>query len=121
MAHLDYPFAFDSRGRTGAATTDDYIRDLIEQVVFTAPGERVNRPDFGSGIRGLVFEGNSDALAATVRASVEGALQMWLGELIRLEGVHVRNDDSVLAVTITYVILRTGERRSDRFASAGPA
>ena len=53
--NLDFPYHFDSHGRTAAIDYDAHIRDLIEQVLFTAPGERVNRPDFGSGLLRLVF------------------------------------------------------------------
>ena len=56
---LDFPYHFDGRGRTATTGRDDHIRDLIEQVLFTAPGERVMRPDFGSGLLALVFEPNS--------------------------------------------------------------
>ena len=78
-AHLDHPFHFDGRGRTAVTGNDDHVRDLIYQVLFTRPGERVNRPDFGSGLLEQVFEPNSDALAAAVQATVQGALQQWLG------------------------------------------
>ena len=75
MDTLDYPYHFDGRGRTATTDTADHIRDLIEQVLFTAPGERVNRPDFGSGLLRLVFAPNSDALAAATHLAVQGALQ----------------------------------------------
>ena len=71
-------------------TSDDHIRDLIEQVLFTAPGERVNRPNFGSGLLQLVFAPNSDELAAATQFLVQGALQQWLGDLIQVEGVERR-------------------------------
>ena len=60
MTDVDYPFGFDATGRTRAASREDHVRDLVEQVLFTAPGERVNRPQFGSGLLGLVFEPNGD-------------------------------------------------------------
>ena len=74
MAYLDYPYHFDGRGRTAATSNDAHMRDLIEQVLFTAPGERVNRPDFGSGLMQLVFAPNSDELAAATQFLVQGAL-----------------------------------------------
>ena len=67
---LGYPYRIDGRGRTAAAAQDTHIRDMIEQVLFTAPGERVNRPDFSSGLLRLAFEPNSDALAATLQFTV---------------------------------------------------
>jgi len=108
---VDFPFHFDDRGRTAATGEDEHIRDLIEQVLFTSPGERVNRPTFGCGLLQLVFAPNSDALAATTQMTVQGALQQWLGDLIAVEAVQVNNQDSTLAVQVQYVIRRSQERR----------
>jgi phage baseplate assembly protein W len=112
---IDYPFHFDERGRTASVDEDDHIRDLIEQVLFTAPGERVNRPTFGSGLLQLVFAPNSDALAAATQLTVQGALQQWLGDLIAVESVEINNPDSTLEVQVQYVIRRTQERRVGQF------
>jgi phage baseplate assembly protein W len=87
--NIDYPFHFDSRGQTATTSDDDHIRDLIEQVLFTSPGERVNRPDFGCGLRQLVFAPNSEELAAATQFLVQGSLQQWLGNLIKVEAVEV--------------------------------
>ena len=116
---IDYPFGFDARGRTAATTADDHLRDLIEQVLFTAPGERVNRPTFGSGLLGLVFEPAGDALAAATQLGVDAALQQWLGELIQVDAVRVTAHDGTLAIEVRYVVRRTQERRVERFTSAG--
>lgn len=112
---VDYPFHFDSRGGTAATSEDEHIRDMIEQILFTSPGERVNRPDFGSGVMQLVFAPNSDALAAATQMTVQGALQQWLGDLILLEGVDVENEDSSLRVTVQYVIRRSQQRKTTQF------
>lgn len=112
---VDYPFHFDSRGRTAETSGDEHIRDMIEQILFTSPGERVNRPDFGSGVMQLVFAPNSDALAAATQMTVQGALQQWLGELILLEAVEVENQDSTLRVEVQYIIRRTQERKTAQF------
>src|SRR5437588_2972286 len=88
---VDFPFNFDGRGRTAETAGDAHIRDLIEQVLFTAPGERVNRPTFGCGLAQLVFTPNSDELAAATQYLVHGALQQWLGDLIQVEDVLVEN------------------------------
>lgn len=119
MTDLDYPFGFDVTGRTRTAGREDHVRDLVEQVLFTAPGERVNRPQFGSGLLGLVFEPNSTALAAATRARVDGALQLWLAEVIRVEAVQVRAEDAILEVTVAYVVRATQERRVERVRSTG--
>lgn len=109
---LNFPFQFDGSGRTAMTGEADHVRDLIEQVLFTAPGERVNRPTFGSGLMQLVFAPNSEALAATTQVSVHGALQQWLGDLLMVEGVEVRREDAALRVTVRYVLTRTQERRT---------
>lgn len=116
---IDYPYRFDGRGRTAQTTADEHIRDLIEQALFTSPGERVNRPTFGSGIMQLVFAPNSDALATATQATVQGALQQWLGELILVEAVDVENDDATLHVQVRYVVRRTQERQVAQFVRGG--
>jgi phage baseplate assembly protein W len=115
MSQVDYPYQIDGRGRTAGAGQDEHIRDLIEQVLFTAPGERVNRPTFGSGLMQLVFAPNSDELAATTQFLAQGALQQWLGDLIQLEGVLVENVDSTLRVTVQYVVRVTQQRQVAQF------
>ncbi|HEX5864128.1 MAG TPA: GPW/gp25 family protein [Casimicrobiaceae bacterium] len=119
MADLDYPYHFDGRGRTASTGGDAHIRDLIEQVLFTAPGERVNRPDFGSGLMQLVFAPNSDELAAATQFLVQGALQQWLGDLIEVEEVEARSEDSTLRVTVQYRVRRTDERQTAQFTRGG--
>jgi phage baseplate assembly protein W len=109
--NVDYPYHFDSRGRTAETDDDDHIRDLIEQVLFTVPGERVNRPTFGSGVMQLVFAPNSDTLAAATQVSVQASLQQWLGSLVQIEQVNVESDDATLQLTVQYVVRRTQERR----------
>jgi uncharacterized protein len=114
--NIDFPYHFDSRGRTAVTSDDDHIRDLIEQVLFTSPGERVNRPTFGSGLLQLVFAPNSDALAAATQLTVQGALQQWLGDLIEVEAVRVERDDSTLRVMVQYFVRRNQERRTAQFS-----
>lgn len=112
---VDYPFHFDGRGRSAATSQDDHIRDLIEQVLFTAPGERVNRPTFGSGVLKLVFEPNGGPLGSTTQLAVQGALQQWLSDLILVEAVQVESIDSTLRITIQYVVRRTQQRQAAQF------
>jgi uncharacterized protein len=114
--HIDYPFHLDIRGRTAAADQEDHVRDLIEQVLFTSPGERVNRPDFGSGLMQLVFAPSSDELATATQFLVQGSLQQWLGELIQVEDVRVESEESTLRVTVQYVVRRNQERRVAQFS-----
>jgi len=116
---LGFPYRFDASGRTAGAGEDEHLRDLIAQVLFTAPGERVMRPDFGSGLLALTFEPNSVAVAATTQALVQGALQQWLGHLVAVEAVEVTSTGGVLEVAVRYVALRSQQRRVDRFTAPG--
>ena len=118
MIQVDYPFRFDGRGRSASTAQDDHIRDLIEQVLFTAPGERVNRPTFGSGVLKLVFEPNSATLGAATQLAVQGALQQWLGDLILVEAVQVESQDATVQVSVQYVVRRTQERQAAQFQKA---
>ena len=116
--NVDYPFHFDDRGRTAATGDEEHIRDLIEQVLFTTPGERVNRPTFGSGLLQLLFAPNSETLAAATQLTVQSSLQQWLGDLIEVESVQVRCEDSALRVSAQYVIRRTQQSRTAQFTRA---
>lgn len=103
--NVSFPFRFDSRGRSGQASDDSHIRQLIEQVLFTAPTERVMRPNFGSGIRELVFSPGSDSLAAAVQSTVQAALQQYLDDRIQVNAVAARYDDGQLTVEVSYTPL----------------
>jgi uncharacterized protein len=116
---IDYPYRFDGRGRTAQTGADDHIRDLIEQVLFTSPGERVNRPTFGSGVLQLVFAPNDDVLATATQVTVQGALQQWLGELILVEDVDVESEDATLRVQVRYIVRRTQQRQVANFTRGG--
>jgi uncharacterized protein len=118
---IDYPYRFDGRGRTAQTGADDHIRDLIEQVLFTSPGERVNRPTFGSGVLQLVFAPNDDVLATATQVTVQGALQQWLGELILVEDVSVESEDATLRVQVRYVVRLTQQRQVANFTRGGPS
>lgn len=119
MIHLDFPFHIDGRSRTALTTTDDHIRDMIEQFLFTNSGERVNRPDFGSGLLQLVFAPNSPELAAALQFTIQAGLQRWLGDLVEVQALDVTNEDTALRVFIQYMVRRTGEQRSETFARSG--
>jgi phage baseplate assembly protein W len=114
--NLDYPYGFDTRGRTAGTTDDAHIRDMIEQLLFTQPGERVNRPTFGSGLMQLVFAPNSDSLASATQFMVQGTLQQWLSDLIQVEAVDVQAEDSTLRVTVRYIVRRTQQTQVAQFA-----
>ena len=115
--YFDFPYHLDGRGRTAETDEDDHIRDLIYQVLFTNPGERVNRPDFGCGIGQLVFMPNSDALATATQFLVQGALTRWLDAVIAVQRVEVTAVDNALTVGIVFVKRSTGEETSASFLS----
>lgn len=111
----DFPFHADARGRTAQVDEAAHVRDMIEQILFTSPGERVNRPSFGSGLLQLVFDPNRQEVASATQLLVQGSLQRWLGEVIEVEDAAVDADGETLVVTISYRLLRTQERRVERF------
>jgi phage baseplate assembly protein W len=113
--HIDYPFHVGPGGRTAGTDDDDYVRDLVEQVLFTAPGERVNRPTFGSGILRLVFEPGGAEVATATQFLVQAALQQWLADLVEVRAVRVDSEDSTLRVTVSYRPLTSAEPRTAVF------
>jgi hypothetical protein len=113
--NIDFPFHFDNRGRTATTGDDDHIRDMIEQFLFTNPGERVNRPDFGSGLLQMVFAPNSLELAATLQFTVQAGLQRWLGDVIEVQGLEVKSEEATLHVDLKYLVRRTQETRTSTF------
>jgi uncharacterized protein len=116
--NIDFPLSFDGRGCTAATVDDEHIRDMIEEFLFTNPGERVNRPDFDSGLLQLVYAPNSPELAATVQVTIQAGLQRWLGDLIEVQKLEVTSEDSTLRVEVVYVIRRTQEEQTAQFTRA---
>lgn len=112
---IDYPFHFDSRGRTASTGRDDHIRDMIEELLFTNPGERVNRPDFGSGLQQLVFAPNSPELAAALQYTLKAAVQRWLGDVIELQALEVVSEEATLTILVQYIVRQTNERQVAQF------
>jgi phage baseplate assembly protein W len=110
--NIDYPFQIDGRGRTAATDDDDHIRDMIEQFLFTDPGERVNRPDFGGGLRKLVFAPNSPELATALQFAIQAGLQRWLADLIDVKKLEVTSEEAELRIEIVYVVRRSQEQRT---------
>jgi phage baseplate assembly protein W len=112
---IDFPYHYDSRGRTASTDRDDHVRDMIEQLIFTNPGERVNRPDFGSGLLQLIFAPNSPELAATVQFTLQAALQRWLGDVIEVRDLSVAAQDSSLTIDLKYLVRDSGQEQSATF------
>jgi Bacteriophage baseplate protein W len=121
MRNIDFPFHFDSRGHTAVTDDNDHIRDMIEQFLFTNPGERVNRPDFGSGLLQLIFAPNSPELAAALQFTVQAGLQQWLGDVIEVQQLEVISENASLRINLQYKIRRTEEVIVTTFTrSTGP-
>ena len=119
--NLAFPYAFDSTGRTAlSASLADHVRDMVELILFTSPGERVNRPTFGSGTAQLVFAPNSDVLAAAQQQAIQSGLQQWLSDLIRVQSVTVVAQDSTLLVTVVYTLVSNQQQQSQQFLYGGP-
>ena len=119
MSRFDYPYHFDGSGRTAQTDKSGYIRDLIEQVLLTAPGERVMRPTFGSGVLQLVFGAASPEIAATTQFLIQGALQQWLSDVITVDAVDVQVQDSALLITVQYIERLTNERGVAQISAPG--
>jgi uncharacterized protein len=113
--NLAIPYGFDRSGRTATADPVSHINDLIGQVLLTSPGERVNRPTFGSGTAQLVFAPNSDTLAAAQQKLIQAALQQWLADLIRVQSVAVSNDTATLNITVQYTVIQSQQQATAQF------
>ena len=110
---IKYPFAVDA-GRGRLAEEEDYaehVEQLMMQVLFTAPGERINRPDFGCGVKRLVFAPNSAVTAALAQVTIFQSLTKWLGSAITVDDVKVAAIDNRMEITIAYTLKARLERR----------
>ncbi|MYM90999.1 hypothetical protein GTP81_08720 [Rugamonas sp. FT107W] len=114
--NIAFPYQIGADGRSLASTDAAHVRDMMEMLLFTNPGERVMRPEFGSGLLQSIFAPNSAELAATLQLTVQAALTQWLGDLIELRGVEVLSDDATLRVTVRYMLRPTGEIVTENFS-----
>jgi phage baseplate assembly protein W len=112
VTQFGFPYAVASDGRTAGADLAAHVSALVELVLFTDAGERVNRPDFGSGARQLVFAGNSPEIANALEFLVKGALQRWLGDVLRVEQLVIAADDATLRIDLAYRLIATDERQT---------
>jgi phage baseplate assembly protein W len=117
LRYLDYPYGVSGNGTPNTTTSDDHLRDLILQVLFTNPGERVNLPEFGAGVQRLVFAPNSDALRSSTQFLISTNLQRWLGDRIDVNQVVVTSDpgfEEIVTIEITYTLKATQQRQQLR-------
>lgn len=113
--NVDFPFSFDAKGRTASTDDADHVRDMLEELLFTSPGERVNRPDFGSGLEQLVFAPNSAELAAALQFTLQAAIGRWLGDVVDISNLEVTSDEAKLTVVLSYTLKSTGQTRTEVF------
>ena len=118
--NIAFPYQFDGRGRTAQAALADYVEQLVEQVLFTSPGERVNLPDFGSGLLQLPFAPNSMEMAAATQFAVQGALQKWLGSYLKVQSVTASAQEATLTVTVSYVPISSDVTQVQTYVYGGP-
>jgi phage baseplate assembly protein W len=116
---IAFPYGFDHTGRTASTDPSSHINDLIEQVLLTSPGDRVNRPTFGTGTGQLVFAPNSDTMAMAQQKLIQACLQQWLSDLIQVRSVTVENDDAILRITVVYTVIMTQEQQAAQFVVGG--
>lgn len=114
--NIDFPLHFNHRGGAAEASDEDHIRQMIEQLLFTSPGERVNRPEFGSGIMQMVFAPNSPELSAALQFTIQAAVQRYLSDVIEVQSLEVASEDSTLSVELNYVVRRTGQAVNAQFS-----
>jgi uncharacterized protein len=112
---LHYPFQLGDRGAPRTAGHTLAVRQQLEQLLFTLPGERVNRPRFGCGVQRLVFGGATPEAAAAAEYVIRLNVQQFLGEVLRVDAVKVSADEATLFVDILYQLLDTGEEHAETF------
>ncbi|SLN59740.1 Gene 25-like lysozyme [Roseovarius albus] len=116
MPYLTYPFGPDGSGRTG--NTEDKairVRNLLQAVLFTVPGERVMRPEFGSGVPDMLFDGNSEALETAADFLIRTAVQRYLSDVLVLEDLTITRDEGVLEINVTYALVGEEDRQIETF------
>ncbi|MBN3753678.1 GPW/gp25 family protein [Paraburkholderia sp. Tr-20389] len=111
-ADYAFPFHLDpGSGQAAQAPYTDHVDQMIRQILLTAPGERADLPEFGCGVRQMLFAPNSDALQASARLLVLQSLKRWLGDQITVQYVNVTNgpdgDDATMLIQIGYTLLET--------------
>lgn len=120
--HLAFPFRVGTDGRTvSPASLDEHIRGEILQLLLTNAGERPFLPSLGGNLRRLVFQGNDDVSAGLAKSNISQALSYWLGHRVKVLSLDVDNQDSTLAIDLSYQVIDTGQQRRVRFERGGGA
>lgn len=121
MTQFPFPYRVDSNGLTAGTTPEQHVRDLIELVLFTDHGERVNRPEFGAGLRQMVFAENAPELASSAQHLVQSSLQQFLADLIEVHAVDVRADGARIRVTVRFRMIGEAVLRDVTVPAGGTA
>jgi uncharacterized protein len=100
--YLSFPFRLAPDGRVANSKIDSHVKELIIQLLFTNPGERVNLPEFGCGLMNIVFEGNTEGLASQVKFMITQALNRWLGDIITVEDIVTESKEGELRIEVIY-------------------
>lgn len=118
--HLAFPFRITADGRTAqAASLEQHVRDELIQLILTNPGERLFLPEFGAGVRRLVFENAGEITAAAAKATISQALSRWLGERVTPEELIVESNNETITVDLKYRVAGTADQRRIRFERQG--
>ncbi len=105
MTGFAFPYRIAPTGTTASVTREAQIRDMVEQVLFTRKGERINRPEFGAGMHEMLFSENAPEIAAAAQHMVQAALQQWLAEVIEVRAVRAEAIENLLKVDVVYALI----------------
>jgi phage baseplate assembly protein W len=111
MSYFSFPYRISPTGTTAETDRDGQIRDMVEQVLFTRKGERINRPEFGAGMHEMLFSENSPEIAAAAQHMVQASLQQWLAEVIEIRAVRAEAIDNLLRVNVVYSLIGDDQER----------
>ena len=114
MLHIDFPFGFDSAGKTELTNWSNHKRDMLIQFLLTTPGERVNRPDFGTPLSRMCFEGNSTDLAEVIQFVARAGLDRWLGQVVEVIELNANAEEAVLILDLKYRVRGQDEVRQEQ-------
>jgi phage baseplate assembly protein W len=118
--HLSFPFRITQEGRTATVgSLEDHVYGEVIQLLLTNPGERLFLPDFGGGVRRLVFEGAGQSTEALAKAMISQAISRWLEKRVTLQELTVTTRDSALKVDLVYRVAGTDDQRRLRFERKG--
>lgn len=106
---VSFPLRLDGYGRSATVPTDMAVRELLAELLFTSPGERLNRPQLGCGLIELIFDASTDELRAATQFQVTATIQQWLGDVLTVAGVEIRSSGAAIEVTVKYRLASGGD------------